>query len=52
MWITYGSAFILSAIIALLFGSKMGAIIVGLLSTVGLFTLIFVYDNIYKKYEK
>ena len=51
MWITYGATYVLAAILALLFGSKMGAILVTLSCTLGLIILIVVYGHIYKKYK-
>ncbi|MCC5910879.1 MAG: hypothetical protein JJT76_10630 [Clostridiaceae bacterium] len=52
MWILYGSTYVLAAVLTLLFGSILGAIIVTLSCTVGLIVLVFVYGRIYKKYKK
>jgi hypothetical protein len=51
MWIIYGSTYILSAILTIFFGSKIGVLIVTLSCTVGLIALILVYTSIYKKYK-
>jgi len=51
MWIMYGSTFILAAILAVFLGGMVGAIIVGLSSTVGLIVLLLTYQRIYRKYK-
>lgn len=51
MWIIYGSIYLLSAILALFFGSMVGGIIVFLSGTVGVIALLFNYQRIYKKYK-
>lgn len=51
MWISYGATYILSAILTVLFGTDIGAIIIILSCTVGLIALVLVYKGIYKKYS-
>ncbi|MDD2422158.1 MAG: hypothetical protein PHU78_08485 [Heliobacteriaceae bacterium] len=51
MWIAYGSAFILSGILSLIFDIHIGAILVGVSSTLGLYILAFAYRRIHKKYS-
>lgn len=51
MWIAYGSTFILSAILSILFDSNIGGILLAISSTLGLVILIIVYRRIYSRYE-
>lgn len=51
MWISYGLIFVLSGILGFLVGTFIGAIIVVLISTIGLIILITIYTRIHDKYK-
>lgn len=51
MWIVYGSAYVLAAILGLAFQNVIGVALIIINCTLGLVILIVVYRHIYRKYK-